>query len=360
MNTSPPTRLPWPDLARGVSVVLVVMHHVIRQMVEQAPITWQPAATAWTAVDDFLTPIRIPLFFFISGMLVSRAVRGSFWADRRAWSVPAYLYVLWSILLTLRLLAPGADSDHSFLGNLLGNVALAGSGYWYLYALPLYFVYAYATRRAPGWLAAIPLVIGLLVRGPVTEWTQHAGYAVMDSASLLGSVAANGIFFWIGARYGRTLAEFLTARRTWIGWAALITYAAVQGAAMLTSAESLVAPLTSALGICLGVMLTARASERSRLASGIRYIGARTLPVYVAQFFFVSALSFAWTRLANAPVLAALAPVSWAYPIAVTGVAVGISLLGYSLATRTAALRWLFVPPAAVSGKRENRPTSAR
>lgn len=353
-------RLAWPDLARGLSVILVVLHHVVRQMLDQAPLTWQPAAEIWSLLDEFLTPIRIPLFFFISGYLVARAVRGSLWGDRRAWVIPAYLYILWSTLLTLRLLAPGSESEHSFGSNLIGNLLLAGSGYWYLLALPIYFLYTFVTRRWPAWLAAAPLIVGLLARDPLTAWTQQAGYQVMDSASLWGSILANGLFFWIGARFGRDVAPTLTSSRGLVIAAAAVAYSVIQVACMLTGTASYAAPAASLLGIGLGVMLCNRVPESTTFSRSVRYVGKRTLPVYVAQFFFISVFSFVWTRIADLSMMQSAGALAWIYPLVVTGVIVGLSLVGYRLATATLLLRWLFVPPSLLTGTREKPPASAK
>lgn len=313
-------------------------------MADQAPASWGAAGTAWSAVDDFLTPIRIPLFFFISALLVQGSLARPWAAGRKRVIVPAYLYVLWSTLLTLRLLLPWGSHDHSFLGNLIGNLMLAGSGYWYLYALPLYFVYAKLTRRWPWWVAVIPLLPGLAFREPLTEWTQAVGYQVMDSASLLGSILANGIFYWIGARYGRRLIDAVQIK--WTTVLLLVTaYTAVQGGTMILGIAEYFSPITSLLGIGVGVALASTAPSVATIPRGARYVGQRTLPVYVLQFFFISVLSLAWSRLRDAEFVAEAGAAAWIYPVAIAAAVIAFSLISYSLATRTKFLAWLFSPP---------------
>lgn len=351
MSTTTDKRVTWLDVARGASVLLVVLHHVVRQMVAQAPGAWQPAALIWTSVDEFLTPVRIPLFFFISGLLLaSGPVTGTIWASRRRWIVPAYLYVLWSTLLTLRLLLPAAQGQHSFGSNLLGNILLAGSGYWYLYALPLYFIYTRLTDRWPRWLAATPLVLGLLLRRPATEISVEAGHLVMDSSSLLGSIIANGLFFWIGARYGKQIAARIASISAVGIAAAVATFALIQVPAILLNVSDALLPATAVIGIVIGAAVSQRVPQDAPVTSGVRYIGARTLPVYVSQFFFISILSFAWARMASLPFVQSAVWFSWVYPVVVTAIVASISLLGYRLAMTTRALSWLFVPPRWITG----------
>lgn len=338
-------RFEWPDIARGACVILVVLHHVIRQMVDQAPASWESAGSVWSLVDAVLTPIRIPLFFFISALLIRESLFRPWQEARKRVIVPAYLYVLWTALLTIRLLVPGAEQAHGFLGNLVGNWLLAGSGYWYLYALPLYFLYSRATRNWPVWLAVGILLPGLFLRLPITSWTQEAGYTVMDSASLLGSVLANGAFYVLGARYGGRL---LGARR--LGSLPFIVgvsgYVLLEGVGIYFGIADLLMPIASIFGIGLGVGLAQRTSANGRVGRALKFVGQRTLPIYVLQFFFISVLSFLWPRVSAAG-LPGLAPwVAWIYPLVLTGLAVGLSLLFYSWAIRTQYLSWLFAPPA--------------
>ncbi|MCK6068105.1 acyltransferase family protein [Microbacterium sp. EYE_512] len=343
--TQKPIRLTWPDMARGACVMLVVLHHVIRQMVDQAPESWQMAGAAWTVLDDFLTPIRIPLFFFISGLLVQRSLSRPWGETRKRWVVPVYLYVLWSTLLTLRLLLPWGDHEHSFLSNFFGNLVLAGSGYWYLYALPLYYLYSRVTRRWPWWLALLPLLPGLAFRDQFTEWMQSAGYEVMDSASLLGSILANAAFYWIGARYGAIVMEALRNLRWLVSTSLVLGYTAVQSIAIAAGSVDAVVPVVSLLGIGVGILVASRASSDALPSRGLRYVGERTLPVYVLQFFFVSVLSLAWSRMGSMPIIDQMPLLAWLYPVLVTTAIVLVSLGVYRVANLFSALRWLFTPP---------------
>ena len=321
-------------------------------MVQSGPISWQAAAMAWTFLDEFLTPIRIPLFFFISGYFAAKAVNGNPAQRHRAWLVPAYLYVLWTILLTLRLLVPGGDDEHSFSANLLGNLIFAGSGYWYLYALPLYFVYTHLTRSLPGWLAAVPLVAGLIFRESISDWAQSLSEPIMDGPTLIGSIAANGIFFWVGARFGRGLTSQLSSRPTWIAISVALGYSIAQIAAMSAGMQEWTLPLLSFIGIGVGVMLASRARAEFALSRALRYVGQRTLPVYVLQFFFISVLSLAWGRLGQASAVEAATAASWLYPLVVTALISMISLVAYRLAMLSSWTTWLFRPPSFLFSER--------
>lgn len=341
-------RLLWPDLARGIAVLLVVVHHVVRQMDERAPSSWGAAASFWTFFDNVVSPIRIPLFFFLSGFLVSKGIGRSLGERRTPWIVPAYLYTLWSTLLTLRLVAPGANGEHSMSSNFVGNLLLAGSGYWYLYALPLYYTYAHLTRRISGWYAAAPLIVALAFRGPVTAYFVEIGGNLMDQTSLIGSVFANGIFYWLGARYGISIVGWISERGRWESGVIVFAYFAVTVTGGLFAVQSWTTPVASFLGIAVGVFGAVHAARPSRMIRGIGYIGRRTLPVYVAQFFFISMLSLAWSIAATRDGFGDAMALAWLYPIVVTSIVASISLLFYEVATRSPLTAWLFRPPSFV------------
>jgi fucose 4-O-acetylase-like acetyltransferase len=335
----------WADVARGACVLLVVLHHVIRQFVVVAPDAWFGAA-AWTTVDSFLTPIRIPLFFFISGLLAARAVSRPWSEAKTRVTSPAYLYVIWSVLLSLRLLAPGQEPEaHGYVANLFWGLLLAGGGYWYLYALPLYFLICRFVRGR-GWIVLIALSAAVnLMQGPVTIWTRELSAHVMDDPTLLASVAGNLLFFAVGVRHGNTLQLF--ARRlsglSLTGVAAL--YSAVVLAGIFGFDSAPLALTASSLGLLLGAGLAMRGEGAVAATSTLGYIGARTLPVYVLQFFFISVLSFAWGRVGISDSVAeATQWVSWIYPPLTVVVALAASLAIHRVCMKTKLLSWLFVP----------------
>lgn len=343
-------RLTWADNVRGAAVLLVVLHHVVRQMVEVSPPSWTRAAELWSTVDDLITPARIPLFFFISGMLMAKAIESSSWTNRKSWVTPGYLYLLWSGLLTLRLLVPGNKSDFNFISNLVGNIVLVGSGYWYLFALPVYFFYCFLTRRLPPVFAIIPLILGLAFRAPITSWTQDLGHDFMDSESLIGSVVANGLFFWVGVKFGRPASSWLTSRRSWIAVSCVLLYILVQASALRLDLAEAFFPVASVLGISAGIMACARLPKKWAIARALSYIGHRTLPVYVLQFFFISILSLLWSRWSFILTAPQFDLFGIAYPILTTAAMTILSLSIYWLAVRSNLTAWLFVPPMFVRG----------
>lgn len=99
--------------------------------------------------------------------------------------------------------------------------------------------------------------------------------------------------------------------------------------------------MAAALLGLLALSLTAR--HLPVLAGVGRWLGRRTLQIYVLHFPLVACLSLAAGRLAP-PALAQRALFAWLYPPAMTAVAAGLSLLLLWLLLRL-GLGLLFAPP---------------
>lgn len=338
-------RMLWVDVARGVCVLLVVLHHVIRQLAAEAPDGWRVAVGFWDSVDDVLTPIRIPLFFLMSGMLVAGRVSAPWPSAKSKLVVPAYLYVVWSALLAAREFVPVGDgmdgSGVSKLGSVLAEIVLACSGYWYLFALPIYFAIARYTVWVNRYLLVVVLLVPLLFRSEITSFFVDLSSNFTESPSLLGSICVNVGFFVAGARFKSEVGKFAESSSTIWAFGLLVIYV-VSIVASVSLASQIMGILASFAGILLGVC-SARLIEARMSGAVLKYIGARTLPVYVLQFFFISILSLIWS-LSGGRADRLPSVVGFPYPLLLVAIISAVSLLFYNLASRT-RLRYLFQPP---------------
>src|SRR5689334_13965588 len=198
----------WADTAKGACILLVVLWHVI--MKHYLQIGWHlpvPIPGAWGALGDQLLPLRMPLFFTISGMFAAGAVL-------RPWRVVArtrvakflYLYVLWlAVHTTVLALVPGFETAraHNAL-EFVEQLTITPSNLWYLFALALYFVVAKLTRGVP---KAVMLALALaLSTVTAAGWLATPG----DRGGLL-----QNLVFFLGGLYFRPAYEHLavTANR---------------------------------------------------------------------------------------------------------------------------------------------------
>ncbi|MBY4207233.1 acyltransferase family protein [Rhodococcus fascians] len=338
-------RMHWVDVARGVCVLLVVLHHVIRQLAAEAPDGWRSAVVLWESVDEVLTPIRIPLFFLMSGMLVAGRASAPWPSAKSKLVVPAYLYVVWSVLLAAREFVPVGEGMHgsgaSKLGAVLAEIVLACSGYWYLFALPIYFVVARYSVWVNRYILVVVLLVPLLFRSRISGFFVDLSSNFTESPSLLGSICVNVGFFVAGVRFKSEVEKFAESSNVLWGVGLLATYIVAVSANVCLDLQIL-AILSSFAGILLGVC-GARLVTSSISGNVLQYIGARTLPVYVLQFFYISILSLVWSLSGDrADRLSIVA--GFAYPLLLVAVISAVSLLFFNLASRS-RLRYLFQPP---------------
>lgn len=325
------TRLLWVDVAKGVCIVLVVLHHaVVKDLVAQTQVAGSaaaltPVAEAWVAATMALKPVRMPLFFLLSGLVASGAVRRPWTvAARRAWA-PYYLYVIWLLLHAVffsveRLLPMNRTQD---VPELVGDLVWASTNLWFLYALAIYFVLARL-------LSGLPPVPVLLVAAAVAA---ASGLLPTDDWNRV-SVVAHFVFFAAGAlapELVRRAADGAVGRTGRLAGLYLLVVAAL---ALVGAPRTVELVVAGALGVPLGVG-ACMVLSRSRVAPAVAWIGRRTLPIYVMHLPVLALV----LHLPNP--MDALSSGRWgvveaaAYPLVLTAASVLVTLAAHS------ALRWI-------------------
>ncbi|MBE1491434.1 acyltransferase family protein [Plantactinospora soyae] len=350
----PPTPSPrarWADVAKGACIVLVVLWHVIVK--HYLRIEWHlgvPLPGVWGALGEQLLPLRMPLFFAISGLFAANAV------DRPWRSVVRsriarflYLYAGWLLIHTVLLAAaPGFPTDRATSApGLLAELTVTPSNLWYLYALALYFAVAKAARRIPR-----PM---LLAAAAILSAAAAAGLLAIPGNR--GGVYQNLVFF-LGGLYLRPYllrwVETATRRRlllTALGYAAALVGMAGAGAQGWPGVWLLV----SVAAVAFGLTAAARVARCRRTGDALAALGRRTLPVYVLHLPLLA--------LADRMLLGPLSGLGRAgqlgltlgYPVLLTAALLGLSL---ALHQGLLALRagWLFELPAPGRVGRRRRP----
>ena len=265
-------RIEWIDLVKAVSVLLVVFMHASNLMFDIAG----PTGVA-RLIQDFnhlVEPMRMPVFFLVSGMLAASAVRRPWSASTNRTLGMLYLYVLWMAMYLGFTALFGART-----GDPLAAIVFAKSGYWYLYAMALFFIIARLLRNQPAWLVVVVALVPNLLR-PVTA--EVIGALIPDS--LFTSMAMNLGFFLFGA-YFKDLVGGLAQRATLAHTVVLGAISVGAGIIWLntpTTADQsylLLSGLWVAFAVSTAVQIT-----RGGAPAWARYVGARTLPIYVMQW----------------------------------------------------------------------------
>jgi uncharacterized membrane protein YcfT len=330
----------WADVAKGVCILLVVLWHVVQK--HYLEVTWRisaPVPGAWGRLGEQLLPLRMPLFFTVSGVFAARAVH-------RPWSVVGrskvarflYLFLLWVLIHTVLLsYAPDFETARARDGlELLEQLTVTPPNLWYLYALALYFVVAKVTRRAPP----------ALVLGAAFALSAGSAAGLLATPGNRGALYEN-LFFFVAGLHLWTLVEgaarTATRRRVAVCGAA---YAAALLAMAAMDAEEwpLVWPLTGIVAVGFGLTAAGRVARWRRLGGALAAIGRRTLPIYVIHMPVLALLDL----MVFGPLCTADVRAQWVLafvePALFTGVIVAICLL-LDGALRGMRLRWLFELP---------------
>jgi uncharacterized membrane protein YcfT len=274
-------RFEWIDAGKGACMVLVVLLHLSLMYENEVN---EGAAALWWDVSSVFAPLRMPLFFFISGFLATRAVQRPLGSTRGRTLGIYSVYALWTLLFLARLFVPQARGGGAAPspGELALSLVLPTS-YWYLWALPVFFLIAWACTRLLGerraW-ALIPFAV-LAAAAPLLKPLTAGLLTEPMDAVKLSSIAANLVWFYAGV-VGRDAWLSLMRRATPL--TAVLSVAAYAGvfAALRATGNGLVLTFAiAAVALLASNQVLAVAGMANPLARALRWVGRQTLPVYV-------------------------------------------------------------------------------
>ncbi|WP_051196625.1 acyltransferase family protein [Jonesia quinghaiensis] len=341
----------WPDLAKGLCIILVVLWHVVTKHVQH--IDWgsgESAASLWGVVSAQLLPLRMPLFFLISGVFAASIVYANNYERivRRSGGLLA-LYVVWVLIQTVLFawIAPEFETARAHsVSELFAHLTYSPTNLWYLQALALYLLLARATRRLP------PVV----VLGCAFVISSAAAAGALPTWGNFWQVAQNGVFFLLGL-YGRQRIRDAAATITgkWaIGLCALFGVGLILVGALDARNILGVWPTVSALAVAAGVSVCVLGDRHaSGVTQPLRWLGQRTLPIYVLHMI---PLAIIHNVVADHNAIIRLpGAVVWE-PLVVTVLVVAVSI-GLYYALRYLRLGRLFRPDIPYRSKHSIAPT---
>jgi uncharacterized membrane protein YcfT len=285
--SKPKPRITWVDAAKGVSITFVVVYHLflgLDSRVSGVPAFWDDV------LNPVLTLVRMPLFFFVSGMFIARSVRkdaGTFIVDKLA--VVVYPYLLWQTLQfsiaklggAKEIVGVSGEATWSKLPMLLAGYPKPYGQFWFLYVLFMAMMayLAMSKLRFPTWLIAI-LGVLFFYEGHVllewlrlTEWGPAYQLRTFFVYMALGAIAAPFILPNAHRLPTWTLALIVVACGAGVSWSVLHEHLTRDGRWGPFIALSGVASL-----LALVVLM-----DRFKLAGVFRWIGSQSLPIFVAH-----------------------------------------------------------------------------
>lgn len=277
-------RVPWVDTAKGACIILVVMMHATLGVGEAMG---QTGFMHW--VVAYAKPFRMPDFFLVSGLFLSRVIDRDWrvYGDRRVVHF-AYFYVLWLVVQSLAKFGQVSGGSATGFAEHLALALVEPYGtLWFVYLLAVLSVVTKLLRR-------VPAVVLLAAAAALEIAPIHTGWLVVDEFCerwvyfLGGYLLAPQIF---------RLADAAVARPAW-ALTGLAIWAVVNGVFALTPSGSAAFPtlaslpvLSLALGAvgAVAIVVTAALLTGTRVAAPLRYCGRHSIAIYLAFFLPMAA-----------------------------------------------------------------------
>jgi uncharacterized membrane protein YcfT len=221
--------------------------------------------------------MRLPVFFFLSGMAASGFLAGRTarlnWRTARGY---ALLYTLWSVAMLLVVPAwPNMGLGHALSAAQVTGLALGGSVIWYLWAMVLCLVTAHLTRPLPAW-AVIATALGLHLLAE----------ALSPLPGQLPALSRALPVYLIGFRLPQ-----LATREGPLPRGAVAGFVLLAIAVELAGSTTLFRALMDIVGLGVGLGVARKLPEWLPTAEApLAWVGRRTLPIYILHFPIIAVL----------------------------------------------------------------------
>jgi fucose 4-O-acetylase-like acetyltransferase len=290
-------RVDWVDAAKGFGIILVVLGHVIRGLVNSHIWMWTPTSLF---VDGWIYAFHMPLFFFLSGLfLVRSAEKGWLIFAVEKLRTLAYPYFVWSaITLMIKTPLSGITNHVDGLSEFSLILYKPIEQYWFLYVLfvlSLSIAGLLRLRVRPWAVFALAIIIypGIF---PISEY----GWVVLAMASTYGIYVALGAV--VGSRKDLGTISSLSAGRLGFVVLAGLIISSLGGVSGLPYRNAF-GPFLAVTGISAVVALAVLA-DTTKLGVGIRLLGRYSLEIYVAHTIASAAVRIALLKFAHVTTLA--------------------------------------------------------
>jgi uncharacterized membrane protein YcfT len=299
-----------------------VVEHVLRQAITEPSALL--AIDYWSNLSALLTPLRLPLFFLISGYLAHSAIfskpTASFWRAQVLfflWLYALWTLLQWSAMTALLGLDPAAHPrPATTLWGAFAAALRSDSFLWYIYALPLYAATSRLLRTHQTWLL-LPAVLACVAA--------HQRWIDLTPTSLL--LPADWIYYVVGVscrhRIERLHHDAMPARL--LAAVAAFALLAAWGVHSQTFYAVWVFVPMSAAAMIAAIQAIALLGS-SRLVVALAYFGRRTLPIYVIHPILLLLLSLT-LGLVRMQISAIALPAVWLAPAVLAAALVALCLL---------------------------------
>ncbi len=270
-----PGRIDWVDYSKGICIILVVMmHSVLDYGVMVGAEGWMHPVVA------FAKPFRMPDFFLIAGLFLSRSIMGNGrdYFDRKIVHF-AYFYLIWLAIQTLAFEASLLRSDPLQVIQIYLKAIIIPNGHlWFVHMLGVFYAITWAVRHIPkiwvfGVVALLQIIFstgeidtGWSVTNRFMEWYVFffAGYAFAPIA------------FAFAERAIRNISATLAALGI---WAAVNLALTLLGVSALPIVSLLLGFAGTAAIIAVGALMA-----KHGIGAALRYAGKHSIVIYLTFF----------------------------------------------------------------------------
>ncbi|AGB83198.1 putative membrane protein [Serratia sp. FGI94] len=280
----------WINTLKGICIILVVLHHSIITTLPSALehlTAGHLSASLWIKFNFFISPLRMPAFFFVSGLLAANAINKN-WPKvfTKRFGNLIYLYLVWAIIqwfFISLIIAPligikvSSAENSAYADNVIDFAKLIITGktsLWYLYALAGYFILAKLLRKVK-----YPLIV-------ISAIVSYAASLGIFPGWGLTSICQNGVYFVAGAFFSAELIRVCEMKKSnMLLWGILLI------AGIINIKMGVMKNIFTCLLAIIALIIICRELNKKINLSWINWLGKNTLQIYVIHRIFIEAIS---------------------------------------------------------------------
>ncbi|CAN5576152.1 acyltransferase family protein [soil metagenome] len=272
MSQASKDRYAWVDFAKGICIVAVVTLYTTNYVnAELDRANWM---NYWIA---FAQPFRMPDFFLLSGLFLTRVIDRPWrtYLDNKVVHY-AYFLILWTIIII-----PTTWSSRGFDPTLIGGIKEIiyftydpWAMLWFIQMLALYFVVTRVTRRVPWWIM-FPAAALLQI------------FPFDTGIKPLNAFGERYVFFYAGYLLSRHFFDFAAWVRTHVkeSLGGLLAWALINGFVVFSGWSHLpgVLLVLGFAGACAIIAIAALIQD-FKSVQWLRYLGQNSIVVYLGFY----------------------------------------------------------------------------
>lgn len=293
VNEKSKKNIDWIDNAKGICILLVVFYHVALQGYDYSILTVATLGNSssyfYDRISAYLTPLRMPLFFIVSGFLVQKNIKIDTWSaivQKRITNL-IYLFIIWGLIKWLFNYIIDhsnsfpidtspiiSSSDADTLKEFIILMSRGSNSLWYLYSLPLYFCMAKILNAKPIFAIVLFLILQLVAKYYVVGWPAH-------------SILDNAIFYGLGCFYGSYLIAAVS--KTWIKKLSLLIF--LIAVALLARKLDIFKTFSTSIVFVFLIVISLVWIQNYINLTWLKWVGKNTLQIYVIHTIIIKLIN---------------------------------------------------------------------